>query len=66
MGALVDGYHEDMTRTIVLGEPDDTFRKIYDIVLNALKTANEGIAPGKNGQEIDTLTRDLIADAGYG
>ena len=39
MGALVDGYHADMTRTIVLGEPDAKFRKIYDIVLRALKTA---------------------------
>jgi len=66
MGALVDGYHADMTRTIVLGEPDDTFRKIYGIVLRALKTATEGIAPGKNGQEIDALARDIISDAGYG
>lgn len=66
MGALVDGYHADMTRTIVLGEPDDKFREIYDIVLCALKTATEGITPGKNGQEIDALARDLITEAGYG
>ncbi len=66
MGALVDGYHGDMTRTIVMGEPDDTYRKIYDIVLTAQKTAIAGIRPGPNGREIDALARDVIAEAGYG
>ncbi|MBT4141363.1 MAG: aminopeptidase P family protein [Candidatus Latescibacteria bacterium] len=66
MGALVDGYHGDMTRTIVMGEPDDTYRKIYDIVLRAQKAAIDGIRPGPNGRDIDALARDLITDAGYG
>ncbi len=66
MGALVNGYHADMTRTIVMGEPDDKFCKIYDIVLRAQKTALSGIRPGPNGREIDALARDLITQAGYG
>ena len=33
MGARVDGYCSDITRTVLVGEPDEMFRKIYDIVL---------------------------------
>lgn len=66
MGALVNGYHADMTRTIVMGEPDAKFRDIYDIVLRAQKAAIAGIRPGPNGREIDALARDLITQAGYG
>ncbi len=35
MGAHLDGYNSDMTRTIILGEPTDKFREIYNIVLKA-------------------------------
>lgn len=66
MGALVDGYHGDMTRTIVMGEPDETYRKIYDIVLRAQQAALDGIRPGPNGRDIDALARNLITEAGYG
>ena len=66
MGALVDGYRSDMTRTLVLGEPDETFLKVYPVVLDALDTAEKGILPGITGKEGDALARDLISDAGYG
>jgi Xaa-Pro aminopeptidase len=66
MGALVEGYHGDMTRTVVLGEPDETFRKLYEIVLDAQKAAIAGIRPGPNGRDIDALARNRIAEAGYG
>jgi Xaa-Pro aminopeptidase len=66
MGALVDGYHGDMTRTLVMGQPDDTFRKIYNIVLDAQQAAINGIHPGPNGRDIDALARDLITESGYG
>ena len=66
MGALVDGYHSDMTRTIVLGEPDAKFRDIYTLVLNALETAEAGIRPGVTGARVDALARDIIAAAGHG
>jgi Xaa-Pro aminopeptidase len=43
MGAIVDAYHADLTRTIVLGEPDDKFREIYAVVLEAQERALKGI-----------------------
>ncbi len=66
MGAKADGYCSDLTRTICLGQPDDTFRKIYDIVLGAQLTAIATVRPGMTGEEADSLARKVIQEAGYG
>ena len=66
MGARVDGYHGDLTRTILLGEPDARFWEIYHIVLSAQRRAIRGIGPGMPVHEADALARDLITEAGYG
>ena len=66
MGAVYEGYCSDLTRTIVLGEPDETFRRVYNTVLCAQESAEEKIRPGMTGQEADALARDVISEAGYG
>jgi Xaa-Pro aminopeptidase len=66
IGARVDGYHSDLTRTLYLGEPDDRFSEIYDLVLEAQLAAEEGIRPGMACRQADALARDVIARAGYG
>ncbi len=66
MGAKVGGYCSDITRTVVVGEPDEMFHKIYNIVLDAQLTAIRDVTIGMNGEEADKLARDVIADAGYG
>ena len=66
MGAQVNGYCSDITRTVVVGEPDEMFHKIYDIVLGAQLTAINTVRPGLTGEECDALSRDVIAEAGYG
>ena len=66
MGAKVGGYCSDITRTVVVGEPDEMFRKIYNIVLDAQLTAIRDVKIGMNGEEADKLARDVISDAGYG
>ena len=66
LGAVVDGYCSDMTRTIVIGEPDDTFRAVYDTVLRAQIHAEAKIMPGMTGQEADAIAREIITEAGYG
>ncbi|RME48762.1 MAG: aminopeptidase P family protein [Chloroflexi bacterium] len=65
MGAVVDGYHSDMTRTVVIGEPDDMFREIYGLVLEAQEKAEAHIRAGMNGVEADALARDVIEAAGH-
>lgn len=66
MGARVDGYHGDLTRTVVLGEPDAQFWAIYDLVLQAQRRAIAGLRPGLTCAAADALARDLITEAGYG
>lgn len=66
LGAVVDGFCSDLTRTIVIGEPDDRFRAIYDTVLRAQVHAEAKILPGMTGQEADAIARDIITAAGYG
>ncbi len=65
MGARVGGYCSDFTRTICLGEPDATFRKVYDTVLGAQLTAIALIKEGMNGEEADSFARTVIQEAGY-
>jgi len=66
MGARVGGYCSDITRTVMVGEPDDRFRQIYDIVLGAQLTAIHTVRAGMTGEECDSLSRSIIAEAGYG
>ena len=65
-GADVDGYKSDMTRTVVLGSVSDEQKKVYETVLLAQETALEQIKAGKCCSEIDRISRDIIAKAGYG
>lgn len=65
-GCVVNGYCSDMTRTIVIGEPEERHLLIYDLVLKAQVEAVEAVAPGKTGAEIDAIAREIIAEAGYG
>lgn len=66
IGARVDGYSSDLSRTICLGTPDETFKKVYDIVRGAQLTALAIIKEGMTGEQADSLARTVIAEAGYG
>lgn len=66
MGASYEGYSGDLTRTIVVGEPDDQFRRVYDVVLRAMRHAEEIAKPGMKGGDLDAAARAVIAEAGYG
>ena len=66
MGAKVGGYCSDLSRSIAVGEPDETFNKIYDTVLGAQLTAINTVQIGMTGEETDNLSRDVISEAGYG
>lgn len=65
-GAVVDGYHSDMTRTVCVGEPSEKMRKVYDIVLRAQQASLDVLKAGISGKELDAAARDLITAEGYG
>ena len=66
IGARVDGYSSDLSRTMYLGTADDTFNKVYDIVLGAQLTTIATIKPDMTGAQADSLARTVIEQAGYG
>jgi Xaa-Pro aminopeptidase len=65
-GAIVDGYHSDMTRTVSIGEPTPTQRRMDDVVRAAQAAGVAAVRPGVTGREVDTVCRDVIAEAGWG
>lgn len=65
-GAVYNGYHSDMTRTVCVGKPTDEMTEIYNIVLNAQEAALEAAHAGMTGQELDVVARNIISEAGYG
>lgn len=66
MGARINGYCSDFSRTICLGKPDNNLLGIYDIVLKAELAAIEGIESGMNAPQADRLARSVVAKSGYG
>jgi Xaa-Pro aminopeptidase len=65
-GALVDGYHSDMTRTVVLGEPADWQRELYELVAAAQAAGRAALRTDAAIQEVDAAARQVIENAGYG
>jgi Xaa-Pro aminopeptidase len=64
-GALVAGYHSDMTRTFVLAPVAQWQRDVYDLVAAAQRAGREALAPGAILKDVDGASRRVIADAGY-
>ena len=65
-GAVADGYHSDMTRTVAVGSVSDEQRLVYDTVLRAQKAALERFCDGVACKDADKAARDVIEAAGYG
>jgi Xaa-Pro aminopeptidase len=66
MGAIVDGYCSDCTRTFAAGrEPDGEAAEAYELVRQAQAKALEGIRAGVSGPDADSVARDLIGAAGH-
>ncbi|NMI00021.1 M24 family metallopeptidase [Pseudonocardia acidicola] len=65
-GALVDGYHSDMTRTVVLGPAADWQRELYALVARAQAAGRAALTPGTEASRVDAASRDVIVAAGRG
>ncbi|ORI12187.1 peptidase M24 family protein [Rhodococcus sp. 1163] len=65
-GALVGGYHSDMTRTVAIGSPADWQRDVYDLVLRAQTAGRNALVPGVSTASVDAAARSVIEEAGYG
>ncbi|WP_280450313.1 M24 family metallopeptidase [Nocardia cyriacigeorgica] len=65
-GAVVGGYHSDMTRTLVLGRPADWQREVYELVREAQRAGREALRPGVPVADVDGAARAVIDAAGHG
>lgn len=65
-GAVVNGYHSDMTRTVIVGAPTEKQKLVYDTVLNAQLAGLAILKEGVSGFDADKAARDVIAKAGFG
>lgn len=76
-GAVVDGYHSDLTRILIPHTPplrstdsprldSDRLRLVYEAVLNAQQRAIAALRPGIAGKEIDAVARKSLEEDGFG
>jgi Xaa-Pro aminopeptidase len=65
-GALVEGYHSDMTRTLVLGPSAGWQRELYDLVATAQAAGRAALRVGADVRDVDAAARDVIKRAGQG
>ncbi len=66
MGAQVDGYCSDGTRTYATGDPGELGREVYEVTLQAQLASLEAVRAGAKAPEVDAVARKIIDDAGYG
>lgn len=66
-GAVYDGYHSDMTRTVAVGSVSEKQRRVYDCVLRAQKAAIQALSAGvKECRAADAAARGVIEAEGFG
>lgn len=65
IGATVDGYHSDMTRTVALGGVDEYQMRVYNTVLQAQLNALDAVKDGATCNFVDNAARSYIYQAGF-
>ena len=66
MGAMVDGYCSDMTRTVAVGDPGPEAQRVFETVREAQQLGVEQVALGAPISDVDKACRARIDDAGWG
>jgi Xaa-Pro aminopeptidase len=64
VGALVDGYHSDMTRSFVLGDPGAEHTRMYDILLEAQAAGLAAAGPGSRCRDVDAACKEVVSEYG--
>jgi len=65
-GATSDGYISDLTRTFAVGDVEDEYKKIHQVVQEANAAGRDAGKPGVPCANVDKAARDVIEKAGYG
>lgn len=65
VGGLVDGYHSDMTRSYVVGDPTPEQQERYDLLLAVQLAGLDAVRAGVAAKDVDAVCRTMLAEAGY-
>ena len=65
-GAVVEGYCSDMTRTMVVGEPDEFAAELWSLVAQSQQAGVDAVRAGVDAKVVDSACRDIIEAAGHG
>jgi Xaa-Pro aminopeptidase len=63
-GAVIDGYHSDMSRTFCIGEPSSEAQLLLDAVAKAQDAGVVAVRPNVECAAIDAACRNKLADFG--
>ncbi len=66
IGALSKGYCSDISRTFVAGEPNEKQVKIYETIHRSHDAAFTEMKIGASCKEVDSASRQIVEEAGYG
>jgi len=66
LGCGYNGYYADFTRTVVLGEPTDRQKEIYQLVLKAQRAGLSALKGGIKAGDVDKEVRQVIEARGWG
>ena len=66
VGSCRDGYRSDMTRTFVIGPPDDTQVRMLDVVARSQAAGVATVVAGVAAKAVDEACRSVIDEAGWG
>jgi Xaa-Pro aminopeptidase len=66
LGARIDGYCADLTRTVVIGRASDEQRRVYEAVLAANEAGRAAVRAGARGADVDAVARALLTERGFG
>jgi Xaa-Pro aminopeptidase len=64
-GALVDGYHSDMTRTVMVGAPSETQARMYEVVAESQAAGVAAVRAEAEAKTVDETCRAVIREAGW-
>ncbi len=66
LGARVNGYCSDLTRTFIVGRPDEKVKELHQIITGAIDEALDAISSNIKASEVDKVARQFIEKKGYG
>ncbi|MDH3365433.1 MAG: Xaa-Pro peptidase family protein [Thermoplasmata archaeon] len=66
LSATYNGYHADITRATVVGEPSEKQKRVHRVVLDAQLNAIDAVRDGVRAGAVNDSARKVIDEGGYG